>query len=152
MTTIKSKSVFSIDQKIIGQIERVAMSKGISKSEVVEKYLTHSLAHEAELTSIERYIFFRTVIESKLNNILLLQKIVSNGDIIEKIEAAFISMTMKTHTHAVTQNKNLMELGIFEVFEDIKSWDSELFDKCSKIMSRFGRTRKRYLALYPENR
>lgn len=148
----KCKVCFSLDEEAVGELERIAMSKGTSKSDVLENYLLKGLTHEQELTSIERYKFFQRVLNLKLDSILALHGTTQTGTILEKFEVAFISTSLKSKTDTVTASIKISEISLFETLEDIKEWDIDIFDKCKKIMAKFGRTKQRYLDLYPEKR
>ena len=143
---------YYLDEETWGELGRLSAKKQILISEIIELYVKKGLAHELDLTPRERYHASEQCIISSLDSHLKTFGVVVDGDLNKKFD---ILCSLTTGISAVSPLRHLRriaELGIFEILEEIKSWDNDRFEDIKKDMGRFRLLRQEYLSLYPEKK
>jgi len=148
---MKCKKCFSLDEKTIASISRVSAQMGLPESEIVNKSLDKALSHSTELTSAERYHFQRNSINLALDNVLLLFGIRSfEGGLSEKYKVALYVAHGNNKAKTREYRNGIMEVSLFEILEQIRELDINIWGNLTTVMAQFGQIRKRYLDLYPK--
>jgi len=149
----KSKLTVSINENLVGSVNSVSSRKGIPISEIVGKYITFGLKQEIELTAAERYHFQRQSLNSGLDNVLRLFSIkMEDAGLTDKFQTClslsqgFLRLKKREYRYAV------IEQSVFELLNNVKDMDLNLFDIWLTDMSVFGKMKQRYLLLYPKTR
>lgn len=146
----KNKATFNLDEKILGTIETLSKQKGLSKSVLVEQMITVGLKDAVVLTAAQRYHFSRCVIENRcLDTLKLAGILVFEGSLSEKILLiCALEYDLDKKKHREFRN-GIVKLSIFELLEEVKAFDKDVFAKTMHEMSRFRKLRDEYLQLYP---
>ena len=148
---MKQKGYY-LNDETWGELARVAATKAISISELVEKYVLHGLSHEVELSGIERYTAKKRNIILAVDAILTTLNCVVNGTLQQKIDILCALISGISVASPLRGVKTIGELSIFEVLNEIKEWDYDLFLEIKRNMGKYRYLRNRYLALYPERK
>lgn len=148
---MKQKGYY-INEETWGELARVSAAKAISISELIENYVLHGLSHEVELSGIERYTAKKRNIILGVDAILLTLNCVVNGTLQQKIDVLCALLAGISVASPLRGVKSIGELSLFEVLNDIKEWDYDLFSEIKRNMGKYRYIRNRYLALYPEKK
>jgi len=147
---VKHVSSFNLDETVLGTIETLSKQKGLSKSVLVERFLISGLKNEVELTAEQRYHFSRCVIQNRCSDTLRLAGILMfDGGLSEQI------VLLCTLQYDLQNKKNreirngIMKLSIFDILEDVKRFDKNIFDKTMSEIKRFRKLVDEYRELYP---
>lgn len=148
---MKHISSFNIDEKVLSTIETLSKQKGLSKSVLVERFIVSGLKNESELTAEQRYHFSRCVIQNRCTDVLKIGGILQfEGSLSENI------LLICAIQHDLDKKKNreirngITKLSIFEILEDVRSFDKNVFDDLVVGMIRFKKLRDEYFNLYPK--
>ena len=146
--TTKNKVCYSIDEKIVSGISASAAKRGIPVSEVAQTYFSAGLARDYELTAAERFYFQRDNIEKSLDNILRIFGIAQVGSLSDKFQTLCTLCMQKSRQKNRQIRYGIIEVSLFEVLNNIKELDNDLFKEWVIEMSKHGRLRNRYFNLY----
>jgi len=141
---------FNIDEKVLGTIETLSKQKGLSKSVLVEQMITVGLRNAVELTAAQRYHFARCVISNRcLDSLRLSGILMFEGGLSEQFMLiCALEYDLRAKKNRQIRN-GIVKMSIFEILEDIKAFDMDLFNKTLLEMNRFKKLKAEYLALYP---
>lgn len=144
---------FSLDENIIGTINTLSTQKGISKSGLAERLFSIGLKFDVDLTPEQRYHFGRCVFIDRCSDILKLHSIVVHeGGICDKIRLIMaLGTTIGTHKNRQSRNA-IYELSIFELLNDLKEFDKEIYKDSIVILNKNRNLSDKYFNLYPENK
>lgn len=140
-----------MDEKIVSALERIATARAISKSELVDVVLSKGLSQMSELTWAERTGLAEKQINLALDSLLLRFSLRMEGEILNKYLTCLYMVRYKTTTRYEQNQAKIIELSLFELLNEIKTYDMALFDSIIKIMAKIGRIRSRFFAIYPKN-
>ena len=147
----KCKKCYSINEETISTISRISAQMGIPESEIANKYLDRNLSISSELTSAERYHFQRNSINMALDNVLLLFGIHDfSGGLSEKYKVSLYIAHGNSRGKNREYRNGIIELSLFEILEQIRTLDINIWKEITIIMAKFGEIRKRYFYLYPK--
>ncbi len=146
----KTKICFSIDENVVSAIERISTARAISKSELVDVVLSKGLSKMAELTWAERTGLAEKQIHLALDSLLLRFSLRMEGEILNKYLTCLYMVRYKTTTKYEVNQAKIVELSLFELLNEIQTYDVALFDSIIKIMSKIGRIRCRFFQIYPK--
>ena len=151
MTNDKKQIRFNLGADLISTIANIAAKKGSPISDVAETYLTRGVSKEIEITSAERYNFGRIHINGSLDAVLRLFGIKDlEGGLSDKCTVIIALLREKTIQEKSNIRNGIVEVSYFEILNDIKEFDNDLYKKILVKMAKSGRIRDRYLNLYPE--
>lgn len=147
---VKNIASFNLTDNVLGTLETLSKQKGLSKSVLVERLLSIALRNEIDLTSEQRYHFSRNVIDNRCLDVLRLAGITMfEGGLSDKIVLICALQTDLEHKKTREIRNGIMKLSIFELLEDIKRFDKNVFDKTMIEMGRYRKLKAEYLLLYP---
>ena len=148
---VKHIASFNLDEKVLGTIETLSKQKGLSKSVLVERMVIIGLKNAVELTAEQRYHFARCVISNRCIDTLRLAGIlVFEGGLSEQILLICALQHDLENKKSREIRNGIMKVSIFEILEDIRRFDKNVFDKTLEEMSRFRKLKSEYLSLYPK--
>jgi hypothetical protein len=147
----KVKKCYSLSDEVVASISRISSQTATPESVIAEKYLTHCISEEVEMTSAERYHFQRKSINDSLDNVLRLFGInEENGGIQDKFRVALYLAQGNLRGKNREYRNGIIETSIFEILENIREWDNNVWKDLTSHMSYFGKIRIRYFNLYPK--
>ena len=146
---VKNIASFNLNENLLGTLETLSKSKGLSKSVLVERLVTVGLKSEVELTAEQRYHFSRCVIQNKCADILRLSGILMfEGGVSDQI-SVLMALQLKLQNQKNRENRyGIMKMSIFEVLEDVKAFDKNVFDKIIHENFRYKKLLDEYFYLY----
>lgn len=147
----RCKKCYSLEEKIVSGISAAAAKRGITESEVLQNILTLGLAKDHELTMAERFHFQRESINKSLDNLLLLFGVSVQGGLSDKFQTLTTLCMQMSRQKTRKSRYAVMEQSLFEVLNDLKDMDIDLFTEWTTYMSKHGRLRQRYFYLYPKS-
>ena len=149
--TDKCKRCFSISTEVASTISRISSQTGVPENNIVEKYLTRCISGEVELTSAERYNFRRKSINDSIDSVLRLFGILELNDSITRKFGASLYMAQGNLRGQNREYRNgIIEASLFEILENIREWDINVWKDITSHMAHFGKIRQRYFYLYPK--
>jgi hypothetical protein len=148
--TTQKKICISIEEKTVSGISAAAAKRGVPLSQIAQIYLERGLSRDVELTGAERFYFQRDNIERSLNNILTIFGIDMKGSLSDKFQTLMVLCTAKSRQKNRTIRYGIIETSLFEVLNNLKDMDKNLFDEWCVEMGKYGRIRNRYFNLYPK--
>lgn len=142
---------FNLDEKFVNTIETLSRQKNCSKSSLVERLLTISLQKDIDLTPEQRYDFSRCVYVDRCRDILKLQGVLAHeGGICDKF-ALIVALSGTKTTRSNRKSRNaIYSLSVFELLNDLKAFDIDLFRECKTILFRSRKIYAEYVSLNPE--
>jgi len=145
----KQKICLSIDEKMVAGLSSAAAKRGIPISEIAQTYFSRMLCHEIELTAAERFYFQRDNIEKSLDNVLTILGVSSNGGLSDKWGVSMALCLAKSRQKNRQSRYAVIELSLFEILNNLKDMDINLFEEWVIEMGKYGRIKNRYFNLYP---
>lgn len=146
----KCKICMSIDEKYVVGISSAAAKKGVPISEIGQAYFSFMLSRESQLTAAERFYYQRDNVEQSLDNVLRILGISANGGLSDKWSVAMALCLQKSRQKNRQSRYAVIEMSLFEVLNDLKEMDKNLFDEWIVEMGKYGRIKDRYFYLYPK--
>ena len=146
----KHKICLSIDEKIVAGLSAAAAKRGTPISEIAQTYFSRMLSHDIELTAAERFYFQRDNVERSLDNVLTILGISSNGGLSDKWGVSLALCLAKSRQKNRQSRYAVIELSLFEILNNIKEMDINLFEEWVIEMGKYGRIKNRYFNLYPK--
>lgn len=138
----------TLDETTWGELERVSLQKGTSKSEIIENYINRGLAKEGELSGSERLRHADKVLNLGLDSMLISLNIEVKEGFLRKFEVLFNEIGGLSKQHSLHSRVGMMEVDSFNLLREVESYDKNLFREISKKIK--GNMKKRFLNLYPE--
>jgi len=146
----KQKICLSIDEKIVSGLSSAASKRGVPISEIAQTYFSRMLCREIELTAAERFYFQRDNIERSLDNVLKILGVSSNGGLSDKWGVSMALCLAKSRQKNRQSRYAVIELSLFEILNNLKEMDINLFEEWIVEMGKHGRIKNRYFNLYPK--
>lgn len=151
MTADKKQIKLNLNLETIKTLANISAKKGALISDVAETYLNRGISKEIEITSAERYNFSRIHINGSLDAILRLFGIKDlEGGLSDKCTVIIALLREKTIQEKSQMRNGIVEVSYFEILNEIKGFDIDLYKRIIVKMSKSGRIKNRYLNLYPE--
>lgn len=151
MTVDKKQIKLNLNLETIKTLANISAKKGALISDVAETYLNRGISKEIEITSAERYNFSRIHINGSLDAVLRLFGIIHfEGGLSDKCTLIVALCREKTIQEKSQMRNGIIEISFFEILNDIKSFDIDIYKRIIVKMSKSGRIKNRYLNLYPE--
>ncbi len=148
---VKNIASFNLSEQLLGTLETLSKQKGLSKSVLVERLLVIGLKTAVELTAEQRYHFSRCVIENKCTDMLRLSGImVYVGGLSDQIALICALQSDLNYKKNREIRNGIMKVSIFELLEDIKDFDKNVFDKTISEIAKYKKLRDEYFYLYPK--
>ncbi len=147
----KCRKCYSIDEKIVAGISASAAKRGITESEVAQSILHSGLAKDTELTMAERFHFKRESINKSLDNLLIMFSVRLEGGLSDKFQVLTTLCSQMSRQKTRKSRYAVVEQSIFEVLNDVKEMDIDLYEEWTSELNKHGRMRERYFYLYPKS-
>ena len=133
----KRKVGWYVDIAILTRIQQIALSKGSTPSQLVEKYIKKGLATESEITISERINYLRGVLNIELNGLLGTYNVVVEGSSMEKLDVLGALVNRKSRKQSeINKNKQLV-FSLYTILEDIKVVDEALYDDLVAVLRKY---------------
>lgn len=138
----------TLDEQTWGELVRVSLRKGISKSEVIENYVSRGLSKEGELSGHERLRHADKSLNLALDSMLFSLNIEVKEGFLRKFEVLFNEISGLSKQHSLYSRVGMMEVDCFNLLREVEGYDKNLFIEISKKLK--GKLKQRFLNLYPE--
>lgn len=141
----------SLDENLLGTIDTLSKQKGISKSGLIERFVHIGLKSDSDLTPEQRYHFARCVFVNRCSDLLRLHGIVVHEGGLDDKFTLIVALYPDFSTRKNRQSRYaIYEMSIFELLNEIKEFDKEIFQNCCKILRKNRKLSDAYFYLYPE--
>ena len=147
---VKKIASFNIKDTALGMIEQISTSLAESKSEIVERAIFEYCKSSWELTAEQRYHSHRETILKKCVETLKLSSITAHeGGVSDQI-MLIMALVRNSKYQRINEIRNgIQKISLFELLNDVKGWDKNVFDKITSNMSEFKKLKEEYFNLYP---
>jgi len=135
--TDKRKTGWYIDISLLARLQNLAVEKGCSVSNLVEKYIKNGLSTEPNLTISERIFHQIGVLNCNIDGLLSTMNVKVEGSIEHKLMILGAIFNRNTRVQTEREKNKQVIYSLVSIINELKDLDKVKYDDCMRILHKY---------------